>query len=253
MAKFLDTQGVSYYLKRLIDSSDDKLYLISPYLQLNNQLRLSLEDRHKFSIDIVMIYGKVSEINPAESEWLKSMPGIKLMFHKDLHAKCYFNEKEAIITSMNLYMFSQQNNVEMGIYVSKDEDSDLYNQIATEVDRIKRGSEHRTISVQKVETETAVIKKDEDKPSNKEKSTLKRKDFTKSKYKSTSALSKKLKISSKELFEIFEKEGWIKRKDKSWVLTSKGEDNGGQMKNSQYGEFVAWPEEIIKELPVALK
>lgn len=158
MAEFLDTQGVSYYLKKLIDNSEDKLYLISPYLQLNNQLKLSLEDRHKFSIDIIVIYGKVTEINPTDSEWLKSMQGIKLMFHKDLHAKCYFNEKEAIITSMNLYMFSQQNNVEMGIYVSKENDEKLYSQIANEVDRIKRGSEHRTISVQKVD-----IKKD-DKP-----------------------------------------------------------------------------------------
>ena len=130
MAEFLDTQGVSYYLKKLIDNAEDKLYLISPYLQLNNQLKLSLEDRHKFSIDIVMIYGKVSEINPTDSEWLNSMPGIKLMFHKDLHAKCYFNEKEAIITSMNLYMFSQQNNVEMGIYITKENDEKLYGQIA---------------------------------------------------------------------------------------------------------------------------
>ncbi|QQS50972.1 MAG: phospholipase D family protein [Bacteroidota bacterium] len=151
MAEFLDTQGVSYYLKKLINNSNDKLYLISPYLQLNNQLKLSLEDRHKFSIDIVIIYGKVTDINPDDSEWLKSMPGIKLMFHKDLHAKCYFNEQEAIITSMNLYMFSQQNNVEMGIYISKEKDEELYKQIASEVDRIKRGSEHRTISVQKVE------------------------------------------------------------------------------------------------------
>jgi hypothetical protein len=151
MAEFLDTQGVSYFLKKLINNSNDKLYLISPYLQLNNQLKLSLEDRHKFSIDIIIIYGKVSDINPDDSSWLQSMPGIKLLFHKDLHAKCYFNEKEAIITSMNLYMFSQQNNVEMGIYISKEKDEELYKQVANEVDRIKRGSEHRTISVQKVE------------------------------------------------------------------------------------------------------
>lgn len=156
MAEFLDTQGVSYYLKKLINNSNDKLYLISPYLQLNNQLKLSLEDRHKFSIDIIVIYGKVTDINPDDSSWLQSMPGIKLMFHKDLHAKCYFNEKEAIITSMNLYMFSQQNNVEMGIYVSKEKDEELYMQIANEVDRIKRGSEHRTISVQKVENNSMV-------------------------------------------------------------------------------------------------
>ncbi len=104
-----------------------------------------------YIMSIVIIYGKVTDINPDDSEWLKSMPGIKLMFHKDLHAKCYFNEQEAIITSMNLYMFSQQNNVEMGIYISKEKDEELYKQIASEVDRIKRGSEHRTISVQKVE------------------------------------------------------------------------------------------------------
>jgi len=159
MAEFLDTQGVSYYLKKLINNSNDKLYLISPYLQLNNQLKLSLEDRHKFSIDIIVIYGKVTDINPDDSEWLKSMPGIKLMFHKDLHAKCYFNEKEAIITSMNLYMFSQQNNVEMGIYISKEKDEELYIQVANEVDRIKRGSEHRTISVQKVENTKIESKK----------------------------------------------------------------------------------------------
>ena len=166
MAEFLDTQGVSYYLKKLINNANDKLYLISPYLQLNNQLKLSLADRHKFSIDIIIIYGKVSDINPEDSSWLQSMPGIKLLFHKDLHAKCYFNEKEAIVTSMNLYMFSQQNNVEMGIYVSKEKDEELYKQIANEVDRIKRGSEHPTISVQKVETKKVVATKEPAKSKN---------------------------------------------------------------------------------------
>ncbi len=161
MAEFLDTQGVSYYLKKLINNSNEKLYLISPYLQLNNQLKLSLEDRHKFSIDIIIIYGKVSDINPDDSAWLQSMPGIKLLFHKDLHAKCYFNEKEAIITSMNLYMFSQQNNVEMGIYLSKEKDEELYKQISHEVDRIKRGSEHRTINVQKVESKKSEVQKEQ--------------------------------------------------------------------------------------------
>jgi len=243
MAEFLDTQGVSYYLKKLIDNSEDKLYLISPYLQLNNQLKLSLEDRHKFSIDIIMIYGKVSEINPTDSEWLTSKPGIKLMFHKDLHAKCYFNENEAIITSMNLYMFSQQNNVEMGIYVSKVDDEKLYAQIAKEVDRIKRGSEHRTISVKKVEENNLIPKKNKEIPK-----VEKSKDYSKSKYKSTSALSKIIGISSKELFEIFEEKGWIEKNGKHWLLTAKGEHNGGQMKNGQYGEYPAWPEEIADEI-----
>ena len=245
MAEFLDTQGVSYYLKKLINNSDDKLYLISPYLQLNNQLKLSLEDRHKFSIDIIIIYGKVSDINPEDSSWLQSMPGIKLLFHKDLHAKCYFNEKEAIITSMTLYMFSRQNNVEMGIYISKEKDEDLYKQIATEVDRIKRGSEHRTISVQKVENvKTEPISQI---PTKQEVLPPTKKTFG-GKYLSATALSKELGISSKDLTYKIEKLKWIEKKNDEWVLTSLGKSKGAEIKKGQYGDYIAYPETLIKEL-----
>jgi len=240
MAEFLDTQGVSYYLKRLINNSTDKLYLISPYLQLNNQLKLALEDRHKFSIDIIIIYGKVSDINPNDSGWLQSMPGIKLLFHKDLHAKCYFNEKEAIITSMNLYMFSQQNNVEMGIYISRENDEELYKQVAAEVDIIKRGSEHRTISVQKVEPKKAEPQVRQAAPTPAPTSN--------GKYHSVTALSKEMGISSKDLFARLEALRWIGRANDSWELTSLGKDKGGQMRKGQYGEFIAWPDSLIKEI-----
>ncbi len=245
MAEFLDTQGVSYYLKKLINNANEKLHLISPYLQLNNQLKLSLEDRHKFSIDIVIIYGKVTDLNPDDSTWLQSMPGIKLFFHKDLHAKCYFNEKEAIITSMNLYMFSQQNNVEMGIYISKENDEELYKQVAAEVDRIRRGSEHRTISVQKVEARRSEVLKEQ--PSSKHVEPLKSNTFE-GKYLSATALSKELGISPKDLSSKIEKLRWIEKQNDQWVLTSLGKSKGAQMKKGQYGEYIAYPETIIKEL-----
>ncbi len=245
MAEFLDTQVVSYYLKKLINNANDKLYLISPYLQLNNQLKLSLEDRHKFSIDIIIIYGKVSDINPDDSTWLQSMPGIKLLFHKDLHAKCYFNEKEAILTSMNLYMFSQQNNVEMGIYISKEKDEELYKQVATEVDRIKRGSEHRTISVQKVEAKKPEFHKEQPTPKNVE--PIKTSAFD-GKYYSATALSKELGISAKDLSYKIEKLKWIEKQNEEWVLTSLGKNKGAQIKKGQYGDYIAYPESIIKEL-----
>jgi phosphatidylserine/phosphatidylglycerophosphate/cardiolipin synthase-like enzyme len=247
MAEFLDTQGVSYYLKKLINNSNDKLYLISPYLQLNNQLKLSLEDRHKFSIDIIIIYGKVSDINPDDSAWFQSMPGIKLLFHKDLHAKCYFNEKEAIVTSMNLFMFSQQNNVEMGIYISKEKDEELYKEVATEVERIKRGGEHRTISVQKVEngkSETYLprqeLKKDINSPT-----IITSFD---GKYYSATAMSKEIGISSKELNAKLEDLKWIEKKNDETILTKLGHKKGAIMKKGQYVDYIAWPETIIDEI-----
>jgi len=236
MPKFLDTQGVSYYLKKLIDNSEDKLYLISPYLQLNNQLKLSLEDRHKFLIDIILIYGKVSDINPEDSSWLQSMHGIKLLFHKDLHAKCYFNEKEIIITSMNLYMFSQQNNVEMGIYISREEDEELYKEIAKEVDRIKRGSEHRTISVQKIPNLSNSNSGDNEEE----------KDYSKSKYFTTKELSQQLGISSRKINSWLTDNKLMYKKEDDWIITSSGKELGGQSKQGQYGAFIIWPEDIIE-------
>jgi hypothetical protein len=64
----------------------------------------------------------------------------------------YINENEAIITSMNLYEFSQMNNNEMGIYVSKDSDGDLFISVLEEAQRLLTVSEEIRITVQKVDS-----------------------------------------------------------------------------------------------------
>lgn len=52
------------------------------------------------------------------------MENIRTSFYKDPDAKCCLNEKEAILTSMNLFEFSQvNNNNEMGIYSRRDADT----------------------------------------------------------------------------------------------------------------------------------
>jgi hypothetical protein len=60
---------------------------------------------------------------------------------------------------------------------------------------------------------------------------------------STSALAKKLDVSSRELFSELAKLKLIFRKDEQWVLTKKGKEFGGEMIfNKQYGEYVVWPQ-----------
>jgi len=149
MAKFLDTTGVSYHLQQLINSASEKLILISPYLRVNERLKQSLEDKDRFKIDVRIVYGK-NDLQPAEHNWLKSLRSIRSSYCQNLHAKCYLNEKEAIITSMNLYEFSEVNNNEMGIYVNKDEDSELYSSIYDEAMRLVRISDEIKITVAKV-------------------------------------------------------------------------------------------------------
>ena len=90
-------------------------------------------------IDVRVIYGK-KELLPEENSWLESMTSIKTSFCQALHAKCYLNEKHALLTSMNLYEYSQVNNHEMGILVSREEDPELYDEIHEEARRILRAS-----------------------------------------------------------------------------------------------------------------
>lgn len=148
MAKFLDTTGVSYHLQQLINKANEKLVIISPYLKINDRIKQSLEDKNRMKIDIRVVYGK-NELQPEENNWLKSMTSIRSSFCKDLHAKCYLNENEAILTSMNLYEFSQVNNNEMGIYVDKATDIDLYKDIYEEAQRLIRISDEIIVSVEK--------------------------------------------------------------------------------------------------------
>ncbi len=71
---------------------------------------------------------------------------------------------------------------------------------------------------------------------------------TETKFLSTTALSKEVGISSKELFVKFENLNWIVRINEEWVLTQAGKDKGAQTKRGQYGEYIAWPDTIINEV-----
>ena len=149
MAKFLDTFGISSELAQIIKGAKDKLILISPYLQIGDKFKEMLEDQDKLKLDIRIIY-RENKLQPQENNWLKSLKSVKTSICKNLHAKCYLNEKEALITSMNFYEFSQVNNNEMGIVVYKSEDEQLYNAINEEANRLKRISEEIKVTVEKV-------------------------------------------------------------------------------------------------------
>lgn len=58
--------------------------------------------------------------NSAEVEKLFTIPNLSLYTLKNLHAKCYLNEKRLVIASLNLYDASE-NNWEMGVRFAADE------------------------------------------------------------------------------------------------------------------------------------
>jgi phosphatidylserine/phosphatidylglycerophosphate/cardiolipin synthase-like enzyme len=165
MATFLDTTGISYHLEQIIKTANERLIIISPFLKMNDRIKELLDDRDRFKIDVRVIYGK-NELSPDEINWLKLRNSIRTSFCKNLHAKCYLNEKAALITSMNLYDFSQVNNNEMGIHIVKSEDSKLYEDLYMEVGRLLRYGEEIKVSVERVSPKDAPEKSNSPKTGN---------------------------------------------------------------------------------------
>ncbi|MGP4974372.1 phospholipase D family protein, partial [Psychrobacter alimentarius] len=149
MAKFLNSSGTTYHLEELIKNASDRLIIISPYLKLNERIKELLEDRNRLKIDIRIVYGK-NDLHPEEINWLKNLTFIRTSFCKNLHAKCYLNENECIITSLNLYEFSQVNNNEMGVLIYRNDDAKLYADTYEEAQRIIRISDEVRMSLEKV-------------------------------------------------------------------------------------------------------
>jgi hypothetical protein len=62
---------------------------------------------------------------------------------------------------------------------------------------------------------------------------------------STSALAKKLNLPAQQLFATLKDYGWIKRVGDTWVLTPKGEFEGGSYHTSRrFGRYIVWPETL---------
>ncbi|WP_370300511.1 phospholipase D family protein, partial [Abyssibacter sp.] len=158
MAKFLNTSATNYFLEELIKTASERLTLISPFLKLNDRVKELLEDKDRLKIDVRMVYGK-NELQPEEINWLRELSFVRTSFCKNLHAKCYLNESTCIVTSLNLYEFSQVNNNEMGVLLSRDADPELYRDAYEEAQRIIRISDEVRMSLEKVDSSKPPLEK----------------------------------------------------------------------------------------------
>ncbi len=235
MAKFLATSGTSYHLEELIKSATERLCLISPYLKINDRIKQLLEDKNRLKIDVRIVYGK-NELNPEEINWLSGLEFVRTSFCQNLHAKCYLNESQCIVTSLNLYEFSQVNNNEMGVLIDRESDADVYKDAYEETQRIIRISEEIRLSAQKIVDAIVVHNVSKPKPDDGKLT--------------TSKLAKQHKIKTSELLDRLVSGGFLRTENDRHELTEKGLSAGGVLKNSsRFGPYFLWPKEI--EIPDA--
>ncbi len=140
MAEFLTTNGTSYQIENIIMNAKTRLVLVSPYLQISKTFYERLKDANNRGVRVQIVYGK-DELKPNEKNSLAELKNLELHFFENLHAKCYLNEREMVITSMNMYEFSEKNNREMGVYLTKENDSEMFQKAIAETASIIESSE----------------------------------------------------------------------------------------------------------------
>lgn len=168
MAKYLDTAHITSELMELLKEAKERIILVTYSIQVNTQIQERLKTKSKLGTlgEITLIYGNTKP-KKSELQWMSEINDLKVWQKKNLHAKCYINEKKAIICSMNLYDYSQTTNVEMGFLITKEEDPEAYSQMMEDIDdlringeRIKPWLENDDIPIEKTISQLIVNEKE---------------------------------------------------------------------------------------------
>lgn len=109
--KLIKPKQISGEIMTLMDEAEEKVIIVSPYTQIKKWVKLqnTFDDLKKRNIPIDFFYREGEEKAKKEVESL----GVKPIPIESLHCKIYMNEKEGIVSSMNLYQYSDVNSLDI--------------------------------------------------------------------------------------------------------------------------------------------
>lgn len=124
--EFLGKSDTVRQLHSLLDEAQERVTLISPYVSIEKLRDVERKVRHaldrKVAVTLITRAADESTRGPSAQgqEILVSLmqSGMRLLTVRDLHAKIYYSERHALITSLNLIESSFNNSIEIGIWVS---------------------------------------------------------------------------------------------------------------------------------------
>jgi hypothetical protein len=139
MVEFLNTSKAYAEIEDVIDKADSKVVLISPYMSFPQPLLDRLKYKDSQGIKTVVVCrendsGK-NKGDKVRSD-LRQLSNLELRFDDALHAKCFYNEKSMVITSLNLLESSERKNREMGVLLSLEKDLNVFKDALNEAEFI---------------------------------------------------------------------------------------------------------------------
>lgn len=122
MAEFLYGDNLNAALIEIIELAKEHLLIISPFIKLHGRVEYALKSqKDNDQLKITIVFGKNEDdrsksITKKDFIFLKDFPNIVMRYEPRLHAKYYANDGSGLLSSMNLYDYSQNNNIEFGIF-----------------------------------------------------------------------------------------------------------------------------------------
>lgn len=123
MAEFITDKQLDDKLTDIIWNAKKELIILSPFIRLDDYCKNVVFKKLKNNpeLEIIIVFGKNEgetqrSLTPADLQLFKEYSNITIIYCKNLHAKYYANENEALLTSLNLLGKSMTENVEYGIY-----------------------------------------------------------------------------------------------------------------------------------------
>src|SRR6185312_5039710 len=121
MATFLTGNELNSELGNIFEEASSVIILISPFIKLHERyISILKTKKDRPDLEVIIVFGKNQDdfsksMKEEDFNFFKEFPNIEIKYEKRLHAKYYANESTAILTSMNLYDYSQDNNIEAGV------------------------------------------------------------------------------------------------------------------------------------------
>ncbi len=124
-------------INSLIENARHFITLVSPYIKLDDEQKLMINDASSRGIPITVVYRSEEERASNKSlDFLRHIPTVELIACPKLHAKIYANEDYALLASRNLYTAQEGCSIEVGVVFECFEQE--YEELINSAERIKR-------------------------------------------------------------------------------------------------------------------
>lgn len=122
MTQFYTGEALADKLYDIIWNAKKELLILSPFIHLDDYCKEVFKNyKHDPELEVVLVFGKNEReagksLNKNDLDFFKEFKNITIIYCKNLHAKFYSNEKEGLLTSLNLLDKCMVNNIEYGIH-----------------------------------------------------------------------------------------------------------------------------------------